>query len=648
MLFIRLGTSFALFFVVLFSQNSTAVPSLADYAATPNTSMMAMSPSGELIAYRKNRGEKDFLVVYSLKDKKQLHVVDVSEIDPRYIYFFSETQLILVASEFKRMHLYIRNFDVSTAFLFDMTKGSIAQLLKPGHKIHKYQSGLGSIVGITPDAKYAFMPAFVAEPGTDNRAVYSLAKVNLENPEKLQIFEYGKEGVRDYFVNLSGELIAQERYSNKRNLYQVLVPKGGAWAVIYEQNMEVIDLSVVGVVEGGESLVLLREGKDSDRMDYFTLSLMDGSISETGFGREDKDIEDVIVDVNREAYGVRYSGFNPSYQFFDEEVNSFVEQIVKSFPQQSVRLNSWSDDWGKVIVLVEGSDHPGDYYLVDRDLKFQFLATRRENITADDLNPIGKVRYSAMDGLKIPALLTIPKNKVGDLKKLPTVIFPHGGPAYYDRIEFDWLAQSLASQGYLVVQPQFRGSKGFGGEFFRAGHGEWGGKMQSDITDGVNFLVKKGIVDPERICIVGGSYGGYAALSGAAFTPDLYKCVVSLNGVSDLPKMLDMEKRDLGNDHWVVSYWERAMARGDVKKERLKTVSPVYSAESFSAPVLLIHGDRDTVVPIDQSKRMRSKLKKAGKQVEFIKLKGEGHHIDSGEARREVLEAVVDFVGKHI
>ena len=227
-------------------------------------------------------------------------------------------------------------------------------------------------------------------------------------------------------------------------------------------------------------------------------------------------------------------------------------------------------------------------------------------------------------------------------------MLPHGGPESYDSIGFDYMAQFFAQKGYLVIQPNFRGSTGFGYHFRDAGRGKWGREMQDDITDSLAHFVEAGVADPERACIVGFSYGGYAALAGGAFTPDLYKCVIAGAPVSDLPMMLNQERRDHGSDHWVVAYWKRVI--GDSRKERelLKDVSPANFAESFQAPVLLLHGDDDTVVPIAQSRRMEARLKRADKQVEFVRLKGEDHWLSIAETRIQALEAMGSFLDKHL
>ncbi|BCD97988.1 alpha/beta hydrolase family protein [Marinagarivorans cellulosilyticus] len=635
-------------FILLFTTTAFGAPSLKDYGLLPSTSMMEISPSGKKIAFRKSTADKDLLVVYSLSEKKTLLATDISEINPSYTYFISETKLVIVASQYRRIYGFKDTHNVSTAFTIDIKNQKIEQLLTPGHKIYKGQTGLGDIVSISQNRKYAYMPAYVGRSETDHSPNYSLVRVEIDKPKRLKVIEKGHDDSRDYFMDNKDRVIAQTRYDQKSNIYEVLVPEKKGWKVIYSQEMPILSISMVGSTPDFKSLIMLADNSKTGRSDYYLMSLTDGEITPSRLGRDDKDIEGVITDVNRVAYGVRYSGFTPSYHFFDKKLDERIQNALQKFPEHSVWLTSHSNNWKHFITRVEGSNYAGDYILFDDKNKPSFLGTQRPNIKPGDINPIGTLTYKAADGLEIPTLLTIPKSKVGSLKNLPAVVLPHGGPASYDRIGFDWLAQSIASQGYLVVQPQFRGSEGFGASFNLAGNGEWGKKMQSDITDGVLYLTQKGIIDPKRVCIAGASYGGYAALAGGAFTPEIYQCVVSIAGVSDLPRMLKEEKSQHGKHHWAVSYWESNIANNELDKNALKEISPAFHAQNFTAPVLLMHGERDKIVSYKQSKVMRSALKKADKEVKLIKLEDENHHLIEGQSRLLVINKMIEFFNAHI
>jgi dipeptidyl aminopeptidase/acylaminoacyl peptidase len=216
---------------------------------------------------------------------------------------------------------------------------------------------------------------------------------------------------------------------------------------------------------------------------------------------------------------------------------------------------------------------------------------------------------------------------------------------------FDWLAHFLASRGYVVLQPNYRGSSGYGRAWEEAGYGGWGiGVMQNDLSDGVAAVVAAGIADPQRVCIVGASYGGYAALAGAAFTPELYRCAVAVNGVSDLRDMhtLYIGRRD--GRSAAMTLWERSMGVEDARsqREKLVAISPARHVERVQAAVLLIHGRDDAVVPFGQSRGMERALREAGKPVQLIELEGEDHWLSDAPTRLETLTAIDTFLAQQL
>jgi dipeptidyl aminopeptidase/acylaminoacyl peptidase len=231
---------------------------------------------------------------------------------------------------------------------------------------------------------------------------------------------------------------------------------------------------------------------------------------------------------------------------------------------------------------------------------------------------------------------------------MPLIVLPHGGPRAQDHYGFDWLAQFFASRGYAVFQPQFRGSTGFGRALRDGGNGEYGRKMSTDIDDGVRILIEEKLVDPDRMCVVGASYGGYAALAAGAFSDVGYSCIVAIAPVSDVHRKMAEAKFQSGEDSWDFHYWSEIVGADDSDLAALKEISPVDHAASFKAPVLLLHGKDDSVVPIVQSRVMEDALKDAGKDVEFIKLDGEDHWLSSGETRLATLKAIEKFLKKNL
>ncbi|WGL18397.1 prolyl oligopeptidase family serine peptidase [Microbulbifer bruguierae] len=628
---------------------SSAV-SVRDYGVLPKVSMMALSPDGDKIAYRIAEGERDMIVVYDLargKHKAGLNLAD-SDINMHGLYFATDDELIIIGGEVRRVLGYRGDLDLSTAYAYNVEDNNIRQLLTPGDVIYKGQEGLGRIAGLSPDRKYVYMPAYVADDRMDHSPRMSLMRVDLDSPRRPRVHFKGKEDSLDFFVDAEGEVLVHEIFDNRYNRHKLLVRDGDDWRELYREDTDIRSINVVGMTPARDALVVVGTNSDIGRDDYYTLSLETGEFTNMGFGRDDADIEYTYKGLDRIVWGVRYSGFTPEYRFFDEELDKRVQDIRAMFPEHFVQLRDWSSDWRDLLVYVEGAGDSGTFYKFSADEPPTALAAARPKIKSENIHPIGRMNFRARDGLIIPNLLTIPRERVANMKNLPAVILPHGGPASYDQMRFDWLAQSLASRGYLVVQPQFRGSSGFGIEHEKAGRGEWGGKMQDDLTDAVGVLVKKGIVDPQRICIVGASYGGYAALAGGAFTPELYRCVVSINGVADLEDMIEYEEREHGDDHWIVAYWQKNIGNGEASDKDLKAISPANFAKNFVAPVLLIHGEDDLNVPFKQSNTMYKQLRRAEKDVKLIELKGETHNLMQSETRLEAVEAMVAFVDKYL
>jgi dipeptidyl aminopeptidase/acylaminoacyl peptidase len=260
------------------------------------------------------------------------------------------------------------------------------------------------------------------------------------------------------------------------------------------------------------------------------------------------------------------------------------------------------------------------------------------------LGPVREFPYPARDQYSLLAYLTLPPG--ASERNLPVVVLPHGGPESRDDPGFDWMTQFLASRGYAVFQPQFRGSSGFGAAHADAGRKQWGLRMQDDVTDGVKALIDQGIADPRRICIAGISYGGYAALAGATFTPELYACAASIGGVSDLPNMLGWVQKDLGKESNSLAYWRDHI--GGTTDPQVVAKSPARFATAIRAPILLIHGTDDTTVPIDQARGMARALTAAGKKFELIELEGDDHYLSSSATRVRALRELERFLAIHL
>lgn len=621
-------------------------PPLEAYGAMPAISLMTISPSGKRFAYRMTTSEQDAIVVVDLDANELISGMAVGEISARELRFVDDDNLIIIAGRTAKAFGFRGQFDYSAAFRFKVATKSIEQLLKRAKDLYPAQSGLGEIIGVADDGDRLLMPAFHIEDVRGGDPKYGLYSVAVGS-NRARLVEKGGHSTIDWFADEEGNMLARVDYQQQNNQYRVwsLVESR---TLIFEMETEILPAGPVGVLPEGDALVYASRSKGSDFLAFFRMDLDDGEITGPIIERSDSSVEIVHSDINRVVHGVQYSGFTPTYEFFDSDLNMRVTAFVEELEGTSATLVSWSDDFRHLVVQISGGWNSGAYLLFRADSEEpELIAAVRPDIAFEQVVPTVTTSYPARDGLEIPALVTT----LPDLRtkgSVPLVVLPHGGPAAHDQLEFDWMAQYFASRGYVVFQPQFRGSSGFGAAFQRAGYGEWGGKMQSDIDDGVDHLVDRGLVDPERVCIVGASYGGYAALAAGAFSPNKYKCIASIAGISDLTRMLKSDLRKYGRNHWAISYWERQYGGAEFDWAELDAISPIKFVDKFQAPVLLIHGKKDTVVPSEQSKIMRNALRKAGKDVTMVELKGEDHWLSYSESRLTTLRALAAFVGKHL
>lgn len=649
----RLFTSLAAFAMIAatFAAPSFAKPPIEAFGEAPDIRSMQLSPDGTKLGFLARRGDVEQVMIYDIATKKQEPVATVGEFKARSVDFANDDYLILTASKTTRSMEYLTDkFEDTTSFAINLKTRKSVQLLTKTPILWPVQSGLHGISGYDPGGKHVFMGAYTTDGRLSGNPPRDLLRVSLDTGVGLATG--GRSGsyfTKDWVVNDRGVVVAREDYDEKTGEYEIRAYDGDRVRTIYKSTSFEDTLGVQGISQDGKSLVVSkRDG--SEFFSLFEMSLADGKLSAPLLKRADADVEDILYNKGRIVVGVAYSGVFPEYEIFDAAVEADMKGIQAKLPTSAVALDSWSRDWSRLLVHISGGGLSERYALFDRKARtLDLIAVTRPAIGEKDVGEVVTIEYKAADGLKIPALITWPTNVAeADRKNLPMIVMPHGGPEAYDSVGFDWLAQYFANEGYVVLQPNFRGSGGFGESFAAAGYGEWGRKMQSDITDGTRALVKMGWADGARICILGGSYGGYAALAGGAMTPDLYKCVISIAGVSDLPEMLVQSRRDRGAQSSAFRYWTKLI--GDVDKERpaIEAISPVNMAASFKAPVLLIHGTDDLVVLNKQSDRMEAALKKAGKDVTYLKLRGDDHNLSNSNNRRDALEAMGAFVTKHI
>lgn len=315
-----------------------------------------------------------------------------------------------------------------------------------------------------------------------------------------------------------------------------------------------------------------------------------------------------------------------------------------AFPGQYVSMSSQTEDGKTVILRVSSDRNPGTFYQFNREtFEVKYLSSIYEGIDPSKMASVEAIEFEARDGLKIHGYLTVPNGL--EAKNLPMVVYVHGGPhGPRDSWGFDPYAQSIASRGYAVLQINYRGSGGYGKEFEQIGFGKWGQEMQDDVTDGTLWAVEQGIADKDRLCIFGGSYGGYASLMGVVKEPDLYQCAIGYVGVYDLLLM-----KNTGNVaerlDWGMSYLNEAL--GD-DPEKLKEVSPHYHVDKIKASVFIVHGGRDEQAHYDNALNIRKEFERLNRPLKWMWKNTEGHGFADPENRLDLMREIVSFLDENI
>lgn len=451
-----------------------------------------------------------------------------------------------------------------------------------------------------------------------------------------KIVEFGANDTDELLLGPDGAVVARTDYDGKAGRWSLKFRRNVGWseARVFEDRIESPEM--IGLGRDGQSVLISEPDETGTVLREISA---DGT---AGAPLHARDADGVIFDPEtRRPIGLyALVGDDGRYTFFDERDQNVWNAVKAAFKGDSVRLESWTRDRQKIVVLVDSATEGPGFAVIDlATRKAEWLGAQYEKVLPEDLSKVRAVRFKAKDGLELSGYLTLPNGK--EARSLPLVVLPHGGPQARDAPGFDWWPQAIASRGYAVLQVNFRGSDGFGQSFVQAGYGQWGRKMQSDLSDGVSHLAAEGVVDARRVCIVGASYGGYAALAGATIDTGVYRCAASVAGLSDLRRLVE--------DEGMVArrYWKRFMGVQKLSDPALAEISPITHVDRVAIPVLLVHGRDDTVVPLEQSQIMAEALSKAGKPVELIVQKGEDHWLSRGETRREMLEATMAFVEKH-
>lgn len=449
----------------------------------------------------------------------------------------------------------------------------------------------------------------------------------------------GMVDVFDWYADAAGAVRMGWRYEDERRQGTLLYRPGGTGtfksiAVQRRGDADGVVVPLVFRADGSAVAIDDVDGRDA----VYDMALPDLKIGKRLFGNEKYDVGGVV----RNRTGDDIDGFRLTdrwgrIEWLNPTLRAVQAKMDRAVGQRHANIVSWNADRTRLLVEVGSAAQAGGLYYYDTgNGAMQLLSWNNDALKNRTLSPVSTIHYTARDGKPIEAVLTLPRGR--SPKGLPLIVLPHGGPFARDAEEWDWWTQYLAESGYAVIQPNYRGSSGYGTAFAKAGEGQWGLAMQDDLDDAAAHLVKQGIADPKRMCMIGASYGGYAAMR-AAQRGDAYRCAVSYAGVSDLEMMRRYDSRFL-----------LAKTRADWLKKQapdFRSVSPRFGAASFTAPILLVHGVEDKRVPVKQSRLMAAALKAAGKPYEYLEQPLADHHFSRGEDRLEFLKRMKTFLDRY-
>jgi len=624
------------------------------FGIIPSFSHPRISPDGNHLAAIQSYKGRPVAVIYDLHAAKGAvpAIVQSDEWVVSNVHWIKPNVLMLeIKSSLKAVDGHMRTW--VRAVLVD-AQGKNGQIMMQNEKTVDNNTVAAGVVDILPDDPNHFLSTLyrmhtingqISSFG-DQPFYLDLLEVDVKTGTS-HLVEEGGVDTKDWLTDGHGHVLGRVDHSNVSKNDRLFLMSGSQMheAGRFDASGD-NDSDIAGLSEDGKALIRMVRN-DKGYVALFRRDLQTGAETEL-YSAPGYDVAYPLLDEwTGRVVGAAYTAEKEEFVYLNPARQALQRGLEQAFPGQSVRIASSDAAAQTLIVKLDSTTMAPIYFVLDRAThNMRPIARPYPALTDVTLPEMKAYNYKARDGLAIPAYLTLPLNKPA--KNLPLVVMPHGGPDARDQLGFDWWAQFLANRGYAVLQPNYRGSAGYGESFTEAGLRQWGLKMQDDISDGVKKAIVDGIADPKRVCIVGASYGGYAALAGAAFTPDLYACAVSFAGVSDLPRMLRTERKDHGVDSQYASFWATRIGSSDDNWDQLVATSPSRNAGKIRCPVLLMHGEGDTTVRIDQSEEMADALKDAHKSVEFIRIPGEDHYLNLTETRVRLLTETEKFLQKNI
>lgn len=601
----------------------TEIIPIEDFFKNPQNTQFILSPDGKNLAYLKPWENRLNLFIKDLTSKVETQITEEKKHDIQKIFWGNNSNIIYSIDKY--------NNDNNSLVCISIDRKKIKEL-------NNSKNSNAYVINTLPEFEDEI-----------------IIQTNERDPKNYDVYRYNLTRGKRKIIGRNPGNITRWLTDHNGKLRIALSTDGVNRGVLYRDNESenFKKIKTVNFTENFLPILFSADNKNvyvlsnakSDRTALIKYDIKKDYETEFVYENPEVDIEYVHYSIiDKRLTGVSFVSWKREFNFWDERRNKIQKRLEWKIPNMELNEVSTDNDENKYLIKATSDQSYGAYYLYDvpNDSleKISDISPWLENYEFSKMKPI---RFKSRDGLTINGYLTLPKMKI--MENLPAVVLAHGGPWYRDKWGFDKTVQLLANRGYAVLQINFRGSVGYGKEFWKKGFKEWGGTMQDDVTDGVHWLVKQGIVDRNRIAIMGSSFGGFVALQGLAKTPELYKCGVSQSGILDITSFLETIPPT-----WTPFRKMLYEMIGDpiLDSTMLKANSPYYNSENITAPILIAHGANDSKIKLAHVDSFVKKLSDNGVSVKYIVKDDEGHGFKKEKNKIEYYREVEKFLAKHL
>lgn len=639
--------------VLVMAAGNAAAETADRFGRADGVNRPSLSPSGNLLAVECAPKGVPSICIFDIANGGESRFIPIGNgYRLEGAYWPNEDYLLINVSQFDTLQTSngLKDYNFLRAISYSLETGEATLLMRDEAQFLDTQS----VVSVLPDDPRNVLLTGMVPNTSRNTWTLGTYKADLKTGKSRRRATYSPTVLAVYY-DVDGEEVAEIVRANQAYCGQVdktacsgsdstaLQLRAGGKVLRDYDSGGVNTFEVIGLDQTTGKLIIWQDIGDVDGLHY--MSLETGQTEPIMLGGEAVGRVAAVRDsYTRGIVGFGYNDGLAGQHFLDPALKAAHEQLDGVLPGQRITFGSWNRAKTKIVVRAEAPGHPAMFYVFDTTSgqlgPVGSQASHLADVTAGEVRPQA---ITMRDGFEAEAILTLPPGRTLEDGPFPTVVMPHGGPEARDTLAFDWWAQAYAADGYLVIQPNFRGSSGYGQAYRNAGFGEFGGKMIDDVVDAGAWAVSNGYAAENAYCVVGASYGGYASLMTAIRDPEHARCAISVNGLTEPFSFVGR----FSPDSETAQYWERYLGSNRFSSAEVRdAIAPLARASELTMPVMLMYGDEDLTVPTDQSKRLASRLE--GKSsLDVVSLGAQDHYLRSSFVRQKLLEDSLGFLQKY-